>query len=238
MKAISITYRLQANSGKHHEFTIKLNGEDLSLCESNETSLPSWAQLDFHQCLDCPLNASDSPYCPAAVSLIPLAEEITDIQSYDSMHAEIIYNDRTVSLDTSAQRIISSMLGLLMAVSGCPNTEFLRPMARFHIPLASEEETIYRAASMYLLAQYFRMRENLIPDLAMDGLTHQYQILQRVNKSMADRLRSAEGKDAGVNAVILLDLFAKAMPQSVEESMLELRYLFSSYLDPDFNPPE
>ena len=37
-----------------------------------------------------------------------------------------------------------------MALSGCPVLEQLKPMARFHLPFASVEETIYRAASMYL----------------------------------------------------------------------------------------
>jgi hypothetical protein len=40
----------------------------------------------------------------------------------------------------------------------------VKPMARFHLPLASEEETIYRATTMYLLAQYF-LREVRSPRL-------------------------------------------------------------------------
>ena len=36
--------------------------------------------------------------------------------------------------------------GLIMATAGCPWTDRLRPMARFHLPFATEAETVYRDA--------------------------------------------------------------------------------------------
>jgi hypothetical protein len=48
---------------------------------------------------------------------------------------------------------------------------------------------------------------------------------------MAERLRVASSKDSAVNAIVLLDLFAKALPYSIEESLEELRYLFGIYLE-------
>lgn len=44
--------------------------------------------------------------------------------------------------------------------------------------------------------------------------------------AMAERLRSSLEKDASINAVILLDMFAQAMPYSVDGSIAELEYLF------------
>ena len=55
--------------------------------------------------------------------------------------------------ETSAQQAMSSVLGLIMATSGCPWTDRLRPMARFHLPFASEAETLYRSVGMFLLAR-------------------------------------------------------------------------------------
>ena len=40
-----------------------------------------------------------------------------------------------------------------MATAGCPWTDRLRPMARFHLPFANEAETVYRSVSMYLLSR-------------------------------------------------------------------------------------
>ena len=57
-----------------------------------------------------------------------------------------------------------------MATSGCPHMDFFKPMARFHLPLANAEETVYRATSMYLLAQYFLQREGKEADMELEGL--------------------------------------------------------------------
>jgi hypothetical protein len=84
---------------------------------------------------------------------------------------------------------------------------------------------------MYLLAQFFRHKHGASPDLSLAGLRDRYQRLHQINVAMAARLRQAIEKDASVNAVIMLDLFAKAMPYSVDDSVAELEYLFSAYLD-------
>jgi hypothetical protein len=118
-------------------------------------------------------------------------------------------------------------MGLVMATSSCPHTLFLKPMARFHLPLASEEETIYRAFSMHALAHYF-----LHPDVGcrhqFNSLKAHYGDLQTVNFAIAKRLKAACSTDSSVNALINLDMYAKAMPYVIEDSLEELRYLFIS----------
>jgi hypothetical protein len=110
------------------------------------------------------------------------ALEVFDrIISYDTIRLDVTTRERFISQDTTAQRGISSLLGLLIATSGCPHTRFLRPMARHHLPFASCEETLYRAASMY--------------------------------------------------ALVILDLFAQVLPESVEGDLKKLRGIFSAYLE-------
>ena len=36
--------------------------------------------------------------------------------------------------------------------------------------------------------------------------------------------------DASVNALIILDLFSKALPDTIEDQLEEIRYLFEPYL--------
>lgn len=86
--------------------------------------------------------------------------------------------ERTVSAETSAQQGLGSLLGLIMATSGCPHTVFFKPMARFHLPFSNESETIYRAVSMYLLSQYFTTREGAPIDAGLDGLRDIYDKIQ------------------------------------------------------------
>jgi hypothetical protein len=152
--------------------------------------------------------------------------------SYDAVDVEVITAERTVVKHTTAQRTISSLMGLVTATSGCPHTDYLKPLARFHLPLASEEETIFRASAMYLLAQYFRHKQGLEADLELRGLTQRYRELHEVNLAMAQRLRAATSTDAAANAVVLLDLFAKSLPYAIEESLGEIAYLFKPYFDP------
>jgi hypothetical protein len=108
---------------------------------------------------------------------------------------------------------------------------FFKPMARFHLPLASEDETVYRAAANYLLAQYFLCNQGKKPDFELKGLKTIYQNMQIINTTIAQRLRAATETDSSVNAIILLDLYAKAMPYVIKEALEEIRQLFVPFLE-------
>lgn len=111
----------------------------------------------------------------------------------------------------------------------CPHTDFLKPMARFHLPLANPEETTYRAASMYLLAQYFRKKKNLETDLQMTGLKEIYNNLHGINVFIANRIRDVHEGDSPVNAITILDYFAHTIPEIIDDCLNEMDYLFTSY---------
>jgi hypothetical protein len=118
-----------------------------------------------------------------------------------------------------------------MATSRCPMTGFFKPMARFHLPFASTAETIWRATSTYLLAQYFKQQDGGEPDLVFAGLIQIYNNIQTVNSSFVKRLRSACNGDSMINAIVLLDMFAQSMPSAIDESLEEIRCLFVPYLN-------
>ncbi len=230
IKTLDIQYRFCFPDGGSLDFTLSLNPRSLEQVESNPKNVPAWTSLGFHQCPNCPLNAKTHPHCPVAVNLVKLTEECGGLWSYDKVHLEVTTPERVVSKDTTMQAGVSSLLGLVMATSACPHAEFFKPMARFHLPFASEDETIYRATSMYLLAQYFLHKQGGEADLELDGLVKIYRNLQIINSALAARLRAASERDAAVNAVILLDLFAKVMPYTINDSLDEIRHLFAPFL--------
>lgn len=197
------------------------------LITDHDRPTPDWTRLTNHQCPACPLSPEQHSHCPAALALVPLATNFENLLSHDHVLLEVTTEERLISRQTTIQRAVSSLMGLLMASSGCPRTRFFRPMARFHLPLASEEETIYRAATTYMLIQYFRNRQGLEPDFNLDGLNEIYRHIQTVNNSMAARLRGATKSDSSVNAIILLDMYAKAMPYAIKQALEELAYLFT-----------
>lgn len=209
---------------------IRLDDQTLDLLEDIPEELPFWTRLDFNQCPNCQLTVQTHPNCPVAIHLVRIVTMCRGIISYDQIHVDIITPERVVYKGTTAQKGISSLMGLIMATSGCTHTTYFRPMARFHLPLASVEETVYRASSMYLLAQYFLRKQGEEADLELKGLTEIYQNIQLINIAMAKRLSAIVNKDAATNALVLLDIFAMSLPFAIEKSLEEIRHLFTPYL--------
>lgn len=189
-------------------------------------NLPAWTALEFEQCPNCPLDPAGTPRCPMAVRFIPLIAMIGKLRSYEQVEVRVQTPERKVGKVTTVQRGVGALMGLLAAGSDCPHAAFLRPMAHFHLPFASEEETIYRAASTYLLGQYLLARQGGTPDWELDGLKARYLALQTVNGGMARRLRHAVEDDGAINALIVLDLLAKALPHSIDEQLDEMKAIF------------
>ena len=230
MTHLKIQYQFQMEDGQCETFDIALDPVTLESLGQTVDPLPDWVRLAFHQCSNCPLSPDQDPFCPAAQNMVGIVERFSDLLSHDRATVMVTTDDRTVSSTTSVQRGVCSVMGLLMATSRCPMTSFFKPMARFHLPFASTAETIWRATSTYLLAQYFRLQNGEPPDILFRGLTEFYQDIQIVNLAFAKRLRAACSHDSMVNAVILLDMFAKSMPLAIDESLDEIRQLFMPYL--------
>ena len=228
---ISITYTFTLEDGSKEIFPLKLNTQTVELEGNEPTELPDWVALDFHQCSNCPLKSKDHPQCPLSVSLVDLVNRFEHIISYDRVHLSVELTDKTISQETSAQRGVSSLMGLLIATSGCPHTEFFKPMARFHFPLADPDETLSRSTSMYLLAQYFLKKAGKEFDLSLGGLSQIYKNIDLVNDHIADRLRHASKSDSTVNAIVLLDLFAKTIPMTIDESLDEIEHVFKAFIE-------
>ncbi len=230
MKLIEIEYRFQMENEKVDSFIVKLDPNTLQMVNTRTKGLPAWTELKLHQCPNCPLTGKESARCPAAANMVDLVDRFNQLLSYDEATVIVVTEERYVYNKTTIQRGVCSLMGLLMASSACPLTAFFKPMARFHLPFASTEETIWRATSTYLLAQYFRQEDGCRPDTRFRGLSEIYHKIQTVNMAFAKRLRAACQHDSMVNAIILLDMFAKSMPTAIEASLEEIRHLFVPYL--------
>ncbi|HTY57181.1 MAG TPA: hypothetical protein VMF59_00125 [Bacteroidota bacterium] len=229
MKDFTVYYNFRLPDGSEEGFHLRLDPETLELRGNTPEVSPEWTKLDFHQCPNCPLNVEDHPHCPLALRLVNLVQRFDGLLSHEKVDMEVVTEERTITQQTTAQRGISSLMGLVIAASGCPHTALLRPMARFHLPFASNEETVYRATSMYLLAQYFLKKEGASADLELDGLARIYGNMQIINVAVAERLRAATTTDSSVNAIVVLDVYAKTVEMVIEGSLERIRYLFAPY---------
>ncbi len=234
MALISIRYcfklGIKNEPGKEEVFDLQVDDTTLELQGNIPAVLPGWTRLDFCRCSHCPLDSRLHPYCPVAVNLVNIVDRFDSLFSYHETHLEVITKERIIYQDTTIQRALSSLMGLVIATCGCPHSIYFRPMARFHLPLANNQETIYRAASMYLLAQYFLKKEGKPVDWELTGLEEIYSNIQVVNFTLAERLRAATKSDSVLNALVELDIFAQTLSLVIEDSLREIRSIFMPYL--------
>jgi len=219
------TYSFCFNKDEDIVFNLAIDKHKLLVYNLSPDNHSEWTRLEHNKCKNCSL--LDEEYCPVAINLEPIISKFGNKRSYDQTNVEVQSFDRSTSCETTLQRSVSSLLGLVMATSACPHTVFLRPMARFHLPFATDEETIVRASSFYLLSEYFNNDNQNEFDIKLEKLKESYRQLHIVNEGLAERLRTVVEKDAAVNAIILLDLFAKALPYSIDEALSEVNYIFT-----------
>lgn len=228
---VIISYRFDFGQGRTLDYVIRLDGESLDPKSDLPSTLPDWTALDFHQCPNCPLSVETHPHCPLASRIVDIVHGFDQVTSYEKAEVLVETPERNISKHTTAQAGASALLGLVMATSGCPHTSHFKPMAAYHLPLASAQETIYRAVSMYLLAQYYVKQSGGEPDLDLNGLREIYENIEVLNVHMAQRVRAAIQKDAAVNAIVILDFFAKNVTAILEDKLQDLTPLFKVYTE-------
>ncbi|MCP5106163.1 MAG: hypothetical protein GY950_22445 [bacterium] len=230
MDTKTIRYCFKLGNDTSEVFDVELDARTFELQGTVPEELPAWTRLDFYQCPHCPLSVAAHPHCPAAANLVNIVNRFDSLFSYTQTHLIVTTEDRIISQVTTMQRAVSSLVGLVIATCGCPQSAYFRPMAAFHLPLASNRETTYRGVAMYFMAQYFRKAAGKPIDFELGGLKEIYKNIRLVNRTLADRLRAAARSDSVLNAIVQLDIYAQTLVSVVEDSLEELRCLFEPYL--------
>ncbi len=229
---MQLHYTFTFADGTAHRFSIALDPETLALkVPPRAGPPPAWTALGNEQCPNCPLRAESSPQCPVAVALDPVIEAFHHVISHAEADIVIETDARSYRKRAPVSAGISGLIGILMATAGCPVLDRLRPMVRTHLPFATLPETMYRAASMYLLAQYVVAQRGGTPHWDLDGLAAVYDEVRKVNKAFLRRLRTLQIEDASLNAVVNLDCFATFTTMTLQaDHLAELEGLFGAYL--------
>lgn len=228
-QTVNIRYLFRFGNGDSREIPLRIDENTLALIAEENSSPPFWSALAFHRCSVCPLDPGLQSHCPVALHLSGIMDIFTNYYSSDTVIVEVSDSQRTYIKETSLQNGLGPLMGIIMVTGGCPVMDPLRPLVRFHLPFASMEETEFRIISMYLIAQYFRAKNGEEPDWSLTGLQAIYTGVAEVNRSFAERLRSASEKDAGVNALIILDCLAKAVPFAVRTTLRDYEKYFTAY---------
>lgn len=196
---------------------------------------PEWTRLDHKQCACCPLKKETHSHCPAAIRVHEVLETFKDFKSVERVNLSVETERRTYVQDCDLQSGLNSMLGLLMATSGCPVVGKLRTMATFHMPFCSFEETLFRSVGAYLTKQYFIKQEGKEPDWELDGLKLFYQELEELNQAFSKRIREMDQSDAVSNAIIIFFSASIVVAFALDEQLQEYKDYFTGISG---KPPE
>lgn len=221
-------YHFQFLNGQVKDYDIALDPDSLSLIPPDHApEVSDWVRLEYKQCRDCPLTPDSHANCPIAVNIMGLVEEFKSVFSYHDCTVTCETAERNYSKETSVMEGLSAIFGIIMATSDCPVMEFLKPMARFHLPFATIEETTVRIASMYLLAQYFKYKDQ--PGMKYDfkALEKHYSRVQVVNEGLLERINSISSEDADKNAIVTLHSLSQFLSMEIDYSLSGLEYIFT-----------
>ena len=225
---IRFHYRFRFPDQNEREYAIALDPGTLSLLRDDSSRKPAdWTRLEFEQCKCCPLTTDMAPLCPIAVNIMELVYNFKDIFSYHDCIVICDTSERRYSKKTSVMEGLSAIFGVIMATSDCPIMEFLKPMARFHLPFSTIEETTVRTASMYLLAQYFRYRDQSGVRFDFKTLEKHYSQVQQVNEGLLRRINSVSSEDADKNAIITLHSISQFLSMEIDYSLAGLESIFA-----------
>lgn len=193
---------------------------------STLASAATWTQLTYHQCANCPLQISATSHCPAAVDLEEVIHQFGPIYSTQVADVVVRTPEREYAKACDVQTGLQSLIGLVMATSGCPILGQSRGLAQHHLPYPSIQETVFRGVSAYLLKQYFIHRDGGRPDWDLVGLKVLYDDLRLVNIAFSERVRGASHEDANLNAIVGLFSVSSLLANSLDTYLAQLRPLF------------
>jgi len=185
----------------------------------------AWTSLEFQQCPHCPLQSADSPQCPVARNIDHIVEDSKETVSHTRASVRVITPERTYSKDCATQEGLRSLFGLIMACSGCPHLDWLRPLARFHLPFADADETLFRVLSLQFVESFLSTSTLNLPE-CVAVINQRYGEVEKVNHAFIQRIRSYCLADADKNALAALDLFAQFFALHREDNFDELRRVF------------
>ena len=224
---ITITYHFEFNVGDPVTYELELDGETLSLVVDEDRPTPEWTRLDFCRCEACKLDSAATAHCPVAVNLNQAATRFRAEASIKQAKVTVTTKERTYFKETSLNNALYSLFGLIMSTTDCAVVNFLKPMARFHLPFASMDETVMRTTSTYLLGQYFAAKHGRVSDYGLEKLDEHYRHLSQLNHAFSKRLSRITSGDAEHNAINVLNNFACMTAFEVQHELKHLAYLWN-----------
>ncbi len=221
----TVRYRFSFENGSSWDYELSFDEEGVLLQADRGASGAKWTDLEFYQCPNCSVKSSDSEHCPVAFNLHPVVQDSKESVSFDRVVVEIETPERVYKKECAKQEALFSIFGLIMASSACPVLDWMRPLARFHLPFASVEETHFRVLALELIGQYFSEPEMTLKG-AVDLIEEKYKEISKVNQAFIKRIRAYCDGDADKNAIASLDCLAQLFEFQADAGFGSLKRYF------------
>lgn len=224
-----IKYQLKIENTPKYSYEIEIDNTTLQSKHTNFNDMPEWTDLEFEQCPNCPLQKKDFPKCPLAASLSGAVDHFENTKSYTLVDVYVKVSERIYFKKCSIQDALSALFGLIMATSACPHFDFIRPLAKHHLPFASIEETMIRVLGNIFIHQYFQSRKNqttFVAEEAIENLFLHYRELEKINKAMLKRIHHCSRSDADKNAFVSLNTLAQLFELEYESNLETLAKIY------------
>lgn len=202
-RKLRVHYSVENSDGSHVDFDIRL--DEQGLLEGLADSGPEWTRLQGERCSGC---TAQHAYCRAALAIAPVVEAFKSMDSLQSVKVRVSLPNQTVDARGEISQVASSIMGLRMAASGCPQLAPFRAMALYHQPFSTLEDTVIRAAGFMLLGHW--AHGTLTSENPFDPLIAAWEELEEVNTRICRGMQAYCAADAALNGLVNLDMFAKA----------------------------
>ncbi len=220
----SIQYYFTFDDGLELKFNVDL---DRSFDPARiPADAPEWTRLGNNQCSNCPLDKAVNSHCPAALDLDKMARDFQKLPAHTKANVRVVTPEREYAKRVGLEEGVRALMGLIMATSACPVFGALKANARNHLPFATREEFILRSASMYLMRQYFVMREGGTPDWELKGLVKTNEQLQLVNHAFWQRSVTAFQNDANSKALLSFFTMSSSVSASLDAQLGKIKPMF------------
>lgn len=219
--ARKLTYNFLFEDGSAWNYELHFDNTN-NFIPKEEGDIKNWTRLETHQCPHCPLKKESSPQCPIARNLDRVVEDSKRTLSFVRALVTVESPERTYTKQCATQEGLRSLFGVIMASSGCPHLDWLKPLTRFHLPFSDAEETLFRVLSLQLLEGFLSGDVTKLVE-SSKRIEERYRAVEKVNHSFINRIRSYCQADADKNAMAALDIFVQLFPYQVESKFDSLR---------------
>ena len=215
-RKLRVTYSVEKPDGEQVNFVIRL--DEHGVLEEPLTEGPAWTRMEGERCRDCRVRGA---HCGAALAIAPVVDAFMGIDSLQLVKTRVILPNYSAEAHTPVSKVVSSIMGLTMAASGCHKIAPFRAMAIYHQPFSTLEETVIRAAGFMLLGHW--ANATLSDQDPFAPLIDAWQNLEEVNLRIASSLQEYCDTDASLNGLVNLDMFAKAGGIGLDNALAALK---------------